>query len=1043
MNLKYDKKHFKPGETHILFNNINLFHEQNIYFVSTPGQMLSAIEAQNYFQTENNVLVVLFFNTKVINEIFSLLEYFPYSKLITYQNQTKKNHIAFTRYLDNITKYEYNHVFVGYNSPLYRRMVANIDYKKLYYLDTGAHAITTQEQIYNDYSFSQKNPYKSFVERSKNAKLTTLSYKLKFYEMDHNFEDLNFFTVFKMTAYKDENIIVHQYEHVKKLFSNDISLYSSILLSIYNATIVGQRSLLNKRLTLDIPLKEKSILSSSGIALDIYPDTITSIKGYQQRLEKNLILHEKSFLEMKINNDREFLKKLQYALVFKDNIVFNLLINMLIETFQTRMLEILDPKTKNKQNRVMGMLSTLREALKLLFLGIDRFSSPIKIKEIYSLFDLFFVYLDTIANNSNKIKVLDSMALLYVSYAKGIKENKDKQLLDTYLYIHAKDFKYKLVKVLSLLPSDYYGENSQTYHLANDLLEKNFKYNRYKQRVNYFYQTLELAHKLNQNKYIEILSQYLIKKNFKIVDIKLHLKTLEILLSNTTDTESIKNRIWDIYSKATYSRTHRIEAGLMIARFYYIQGKHSKATKLYFQIWHKLGCENRIEALDYLDAMKVLELAKSYKNIFEKLYNQYIFGPYLKTYNSRIVIDFLEYQDYLYLQEMTMKNSLEYTNRPIHTRYDRARFKAGDIHILYDELEQNKKQNLYIVSTPGQMLSAIEAQNYFKTENNVLVILFFVVRDGKNINQMFKLAELFPYSKLITYQNKSAQFYISFIPFLLLLKKINVNYLFFGFNTILYRRMVANITYEKLYYLDDGVHTITTHEDTYNKLVCNTKPEYKPFPKTINLQKMKFIYGKNGLKVDTYLNDLNFFTVYNLKPYQNETIIKHNFSHISNLLIKETKNNNCIYVLGQPLVEIVGVPQDEYTKYLTTIFTYYSGYDIYFIPHRLEIIHEDVQEYIAKHDNINILIPDDPIEFYLLNNSIYPLEVVSFITSALFNIRKLFPKTKTKAFEIDLKNLEAHHQQGIKLIYKHFISESVEIVDLEKQKQYMSRKDYE
>jgi len=371
-----------------------------------------------------------------------------------------------------------------------------------------------------------------------------------------------------------------------------------------------------------------------------------------------------------------------------------------------------------------------------------------------------------------------------------------------------------------------------------------------------------------------------------------------------------------------------------------------------------------------------------------------------------------------------------YNIKPLNLKYDKNRFKPGEVHILYDNIKSGE-ENLYLVSTPGQMLSAIEAQNYFKTKNNVLVILFFVVRDGKNINQMFKLSELFPFDKLITYQNKSAKFYISFIPFLKLLKKMEVDYLFFGFNTILYRRMVANITYKNLYYLDDGVHSITTHEDTYNKKNTNTRKEYIPFPRTINLQKMKIIYGCHGLKVDTYLNDLNFFTVYSLKQYQNEQIIKHTFSYISSLLIKNNQVNNIVYILGQPLVRI-GVEQEIYNKYLKNIFEYYSDYRILFTPHRLEIVHEEIKTYISKQENIELFVPDEPIEFYFLNNSIYPLEVASFITSALFNIRKLFPKTKTRAFEIDLTKLDIHHQQGISLIYKHFRNEDIEIISNKK-----------
>ena len=284
---------------------------------------------------------------------------------------------------------------------------------------------------------------------------------------------------------------------------------------------------------------------------------------------------------------------------------------------------------------------------------------------------------------------------------------------------------------------------------------------------------------------------------------------------------------------------------------------------------------------------------------------------------------------------------------------------------------------------------------------------------------------------LVTYQNKSAKFYISYIPFLQKMKKFKTNYLFFGFNTILYRRFVANINYKKLFYLDDGVHTITTHQDIYkheyNKKF--TKQVYRPFPKTLNFQKVRLIYLRSSLKADSVLKDLNFFTVYNLKQIDNEQIIKHNFSYARSLFINDDIPDDIVYVLGQPLVEQVGVEQKDYDIYLISLFEYYKKYNIVFIPHRLEKNSDEIMNFIDSND-IRLFIPDEPIEFYFLNHNIYPGNVASFITSALFNINKIFPKTNAKAFEINLITLDHHQQRGISLIYEHFKNENIYLVKM-------------
>jgi hypothetical protein len=962
--------------------------------------------------------------------MFKLSELFPYDKLITYQNKNKRNYEAYIKLFKNISQYKYEKAFIGYNTPLYRRLIANIKYNELYYLDTSEHTIVTQEQMYNDNNLSKKNPYKPLKDRKLKERLVSLLYKSRGYQMDTDMKNLKFFTVFHITPYKNEKIVKHNYKYLKKLFSNDINEYKKVLLQLYHTNKNGHIEILNKKRKLDISLKEKSLLSSTGESLEIYPDTIKTIKGYDTRLITHIVSLEKSFLESKLLNDKDLLKTVQNSLIFKDEIICEYIINYMIEIFQKRMIEILSNEDSSSTKRVLGLISTLDEALKIIVEGKNRAKFKIKIDNFYDLFEFIVYYLQQRKSYEDKLVLLDYISSLYINYGKSIVSKKEKTIFSDYLYNNSNIFRSRLIYVLVNVPKEYYKGNSKIYNLSEEIFNKNIQKEIYKKNANNFYKTVLLAHKLNKD--LNALCEYFMFKNFKIFNIEEHLDVLSILLDNTSYYINMRDRIWDIYSKATYSREYRIKAGLILVESYYKNKKVAKATKLYFQILKHFGYKNRKEALLYLDIMKLLGVDKTHQDMFEKIYNQHVFGAFLKTNNSEVIIEFLKYQEYLYSREIKEKST--YTKKPINLRYDKSIFKPGDTHILYNNIKEGEEQNIYFVSTPGQMLSAIEAQNHFKTKNNVLVILFFVVRDGKNINQMFKLSELFPYDKLITYQNKSAKFYISFIPFLKIFKEDSFHYLFFGFNTILYRRIVANIKFKELYYLDDGVHTITTHEDTHNDLNNTTRDEYKPFPKTLNFLKVRFIYAKHDLKADTYLNNLNFFTVYNLKQYKNEKIIKHNFSYLRTLLIKNETIDNTVYLLGQPLVEMVGVEQDIYNNHLKIIFKIYSAYKIVYIPHRLEIVHEEIRKYIENNDNIDLFVPNEPIEFYFLNNNIYPMEVVSFITSALFNIRKLFPKTKTKAFEIDIKNLDIHHQKGISLIYKHFSNEDIELISLKEQK---------
>ncbi|MEA2019529.1 MAG: hypothetical protein U9N59_13905, partial [Campylobacterota bacterium] len=654
---------------------------------------------------------------------------------------------------------------------------------------------------------------------------------------------------------------------------------------------------------------------------------------------------------------------------------------------------------------------------------------------LFKLFNLIFRSCKNInCDTKNRKLILKYLTSIYLSLIANFYNLNN--LLD-YVIKESQVFGNKLIEIIEFS----YENKNDNYLCLDQLVCKLYNYyqNKYEVKNSSYclYNFLRISVVLKKD--IDYLKKDFLEKPISINNTREYFGILKIFLYSTdTDSKEIIKKIWSIYSKTIYSRIDRISSALTVVEYHYSQNRISKAKKLFSLITKNISSKNQDEAVLYLSMMQQLQFYKEYKELYESLYYQYIFNHFNKRNSTKNTLLFLENQIFLFKAKKDLEENYKFTKKLINLKYDKRIFKPGDTNTLYNNLKVGK-YNCYFVSTPGQMLSAIEAQNYFKTTNNVLVILLFVIKDGKNINQMFKLSELFPYDKLITYQNKSSKFYVSFIPFLKQLTKDKVDYLFIGFNTILYRRIVANLNYKKLFYLDDGVHTITTHEDIYNDAHKNTRKEYIPFPKTLNLQKMKLIYGIHGLKVDTYLNDLNFFTVYNLEQYKNETIVKHDFSYIGSLLIKNHKINNVVYVLGQPLVNQVGVEQDIYTKYLKEVFEYYNDRKIIFVPHRLEIIYEEIETYISQRKNIEIFIPDAPIEFYFLNNSIYPRDVASFMTSALFNIRKLFPETKTRAFEIDLTKLDSHHQRGISLIYEHYRNEDVEIIELkEKYEKFIS-----
>jgi len=368
-------------------------------------------------------------------------------------------------------------------------------------------------------------------------------------------------------------------------------------------------------------------------------------------------------------------------------------------------------------------------------------------------------------------------------------------------------------------------------------------------------------------------------------------------------------------------------------------------------------------------------------------------------------------------------------NKPINLKYDKEVFKKGETKVLYDNVGEGEK-NLFVVTIPSQLISAIEAQKYFSTKNNVLVILFFVVGNGDNINQLFELSSLFPYDKLITYQQKDTYNLISFKKYLNCINKYTYNYNFYGHVNLAYRKQFANIKYNHLYLLDDGTYSLSVH----NLLTQQSKEEnkYIGLDENLNFKKrlINMIYNFMGIKRNTHLNNLNFFTIFNIKDYN--TIITHDYSHVKSLFSSHKIKDNKIYILGQPFRKIMKMSTFEYIQAMKEVLDCYPNHQFVYIPHRQEYFSDVFSIFLLQQKNLTVKKLNIAIEIYFLQKGIVPHQVFSFTSTALFVLKKIFPKTKIQYIEIDTTFLSAFHQENIQLIYENYKKDGIKKFNCQK-----------
>ena len=134
-----------------------------------------------------------------------------------------------------------------------------------------------------------------------------------------------------------------------------------------------------------------------------------------------------------------------------------------------------------------------------------------------------------------------------------------------------------------------------------------------------------------------------------------------------------------------------------------------------------------------------------------------------------------------------------------------------------------------------------------------------------------------------------------------------------------------------------------------------------------------------------------FFTFINykvFKKYKLPNVIKNNFLLIKSKLNlkKKNKKKNDILILGSPYVEGEIISLQQYNKYLLLLKNKYKNNKMYYFAHPKENLKN-----LKKYKNNFILIKSHlPIELFLVSRQYKFLRIISFNSTALITLRRIF-----------------------------------------------------
>lgn len=324
-------------------------------------------------------------------------------------------------------------------------------------------------------------------------------------------------------------------------------------------------------------------------------------------------------------------------------------------------------------------------------------------------------------------------------------------------------------------------------------------------------------------------------------------------------------------------------------------------------------------------------------------------------------------------------------------------------------------KSIFFIRTSLEMLGAIEARKQFGITNTLLIIKSDKRQDS-TIN--FLIEKSGDWNNIIRTKKKTS-YGVSWLKLIKKLKKEKYKYLFTrAFPIASY--FVNNLTYEKLYILDDGAATIAIAKDYKN--TGNLTKRFSLF-KGKNKIGFKYdlvqkIYASNKIKIDENVTDVNFFTFYDLPNYEKDEYVQNNFTWLHSLKNDSKKeSNNKIYLIGTAVVDSKILLFEDYFTTLKRISEFYKDKEIVYVPHKrednkeLKILEKELSFKIRR-NKFNIELD------FLLNNE-YPTHITGTISTALITLKDIYKESVIDFFNFDNTKIIENKKKEIIDVYKY------------------------
>ena len=339
---------------------------------------------------------------------------------------------------------------------------------------------------------------------------------------------------------------------------------------------------------------------------------------------------------------------------------------------------------------------------------------------------------------------------------------------------------------------------------------------------------------------------------------------------------------------------------------------------------------------------------------------------------------------------------------------------------------------LFIVETPFQLLSAMEAKNYFHNYKSVLLIRYFPERTSSlNNNQIKKMLTLTEWFYIETIEcnlsTKISNYKLFFYMKKLQKKYTTFNKIFIGeYRSWIHRKYLEILNPQESFLLDDGSVSIEIQK--------NYLPKYKNYFEGTNLMSrldrtLRTVMFKL-LDIRERKLNINLFTCFDLTPYSNQQkIINHQFDFSKKLLKRKAILSKTVYFFGSPLSEVALISEEYELDLLNKIVQRFKNnqMQLVYLPHRRE--KKEKLDKITNRFNVELRISKYPAEIEFIMMESIPSCIASFYSTTLISIPKIVNFKEIISFQLDYTQINSDWVESIQNIYDYY-KQKLEVIDI-------------